>query len=290
MSQKRSTFAFDLVKERKKINTKQKDMRKILILCIAALMTVSTMAVELSKEGSVHYKRAMSLLQIATLTDDYKKVASELEQVVLTDPDYADTYLQMSRVYRKIGATEGEAYFQKAEKCNNTFFRLAPTETDAFLTEFEAIAIDEGTYKGKKAAATLPLIGKWKFPTNPSTWYIEVTNNNGEYGVSVNTRERVSVTKVDDYTFDIQIFTHKKENARYEDDCSKDADPGYPKSGVYYYDEWRHTDYERVTLNGNAPHIKMYRQHTDYYLNGRISYKETHTNAWYFSDDDLVRF
>lgn len=265
-------------------------MRKILILCIAALMTVSTMAVELSKEGSVHYNRAMSLLQIATLTDDYKKVASELEQVVLTDPDYADTYLQMSRVYRKIGATEGEAYFQKAEKCNNTFFRLAPTETEAFLTEFEAIAIDEGTYKGKKAAATLPLLGKWKFASNKFTWYLEVTYDDGKYGLKINPEFETTITRLDDYTFKVQNFMNEKEDSVHKDDCSEDADPGYSKRGVYYYDEWHTTEYIRVKLNGQAPHVEMYEQHCVHLLKGKITYQETHHNEFYFFNEYLVRF
>ena len=265
-------------------------MKRLFFILAAVCMAASVMAAELSNEGRVHYNRAMSLLEIATLADDYKKVANELEQVILTDPNYAYTYLYMSRVNRKIGEAEGEAYFTKADKCIKKFYQLAPNEADTYRKEVDENAKSQKNYTKQKAAASLPLVGKWKYPSNPSSWYINVTNNNGKYGISVNAKGRVSVTKVDDYTFDIQIFRQEKMDGKYEDDCNSDADPGYPKSGVYYYDEWRHTDHERITLNGNAVHVKMYRQHTDYYLNGSISHKETHTSAWYFSDDDLIRY
>ena len=137
---------------------------------------------------------------------------------------------------------------------------------------------------------TLSLVGKWGYKTNPSTWYIEVTNDNGQYSLRVNSRYETSVEKIDDYTFDVHSFNHEKKDGRYYDDCSEDADPGYRTRGVYYYDEWYHTDYEHITLKGDAPHVKMYKQHTDYYLRGKNSYKETHLNAWYFTDDDLVRY
>ncbi len=265
-------------------------MKKVFILLMAALMAVSAMAVELSKEGRAHYNRAMSLLKIATLPEDYKKVAKELEQVVLTDPDYPDTYLQMSRVYRKIGETEGEAYFKKADKCNNTFYQLAPTETDAYLTEWKAIAVDEGTYKGKKAAASMPLLGKWRFAANKRTWYLEVTYDNGKYGLVMNPEFKTTVTRVDDYTFKVQTYWHEKEKGVQEDDCSEDADRGYPTSGVHYYDEWHTTEYEYVKLNGRAPYVETYEQHITHLLRGKITYQETHHNEFYFFNEYLVRY
>ncbi len=170
---------------------------------------------------------------------------------------------------------------------SSSSFRNTSSYNSSSSSSYQSSSASQSNTAGD---GTLPLVGKWRFASNNYDWYIEVTNDNGQYGLRANQDYLTTVTKIDDYTFDVYAVNHKKENSVQEGDCDDNADPGYRRRGVYRYDEWETTDIVRVTLNGNVPHVQMYKQHLVHYLRGRITYEETVNDDFYFFDLDLVRY
>lgn len=68
----------------------------------------------------------------------------------------------------------------------------------------------------------------------------------------------------------------KKGFRAFTDDCDSEADPGFPDTGTYLYDEYYQEDYYRITLSDNAPTWGFVLGHTDYYYKDNHTYSETY--------------
>lgn len=60
------------------------------------------------------------------------------------------------------------------------------------------------------------------------------------------------------------------------DDCDSDADPGFPRSGTYKYDEYYQNAFYRLCLQGGSVKFGAVLGHTDYYFHDHHTYSETY--------------
>lgn len=60
------------------------------------------------------------------------------------------------------------------------------------------------------------------------------------------------------------------------DDCDPDADPGFPRTGTYKYDEYYQNAFYRLCLQGGAVKFGAVLGHTDYYFHDIHTYSETY--------------
>lgn len=260
-------------------------MKRILLLSIIAI-SATCFATELSDAGRAHFKAAMALFEIASSNDDYKQVAQEFETVTKSDPNYPDTYINLCKIYGRIGATDGNIYFTKAKEALEKYHALMPNDIDTYNDEKVILETLQKKYNNSPAR----FIGKWKSSPNSKDWFVEIQYITGEFSIKINTDGKYEVKKVNDSSYDIIYYLNKSQSEKFVDDCDSHADSGYPTRGKYYYNSWEATHYERLTLTGKVPRLKLYKQHTEYFLYGQKTYSETTTSEFYFYDDDLIKY
>ncbi len=266
-------------------------MKRLTILLSLVAISAICWAATLSSEGRTHFEAAKRLFEIAETPSAYKEVVRHLELVTKTDPNYAETYLYLCRVYGKASLQEGESYVSKARQALDTYKRLAPEDKDTYNIENEVLSSLASMPTEKSYTQThLPLEGKWGYSFNRQQWLIDVGNENGKYTVKVNPSYGASVRKIDDYTFEETTSKTVNEGQTYYDDCDYKAERGYPTSGTYYYDSYRSTFYSRITLNGSVPNVWLYKIRTEYFLKGKKTYSELKDSPTNISNGDLVRF
>lgn len=107
-------------------------MKRILLALSIVAISAMCFAYELSSNGRSHYKAAMSLMEMASSVEDYKQVAQELETVKKSDPNHPDTYIQLCKIYGRIGAEEGDSYFTKAQQALDKYCTLMPNDTETY--------------------------------------------------------------------------------------------------------------------------------------------------------------
>lgn len=138
----------------------RKEMNKMILLLVSILMLPMNIAAEepLSAEGRGHFKAALALIEVATSIDEYEQVAAEFEKVVISDPDYADTYINLCKIYGRIGAKKGESYFEKAEAALEKYRQLVPNDTEGFSDELMVLNAMKEKYKTNKENS---IFGVW---------------------------------------------------------------------------------------------------------------------------------
>lgn len=265
--------------------------KAISLLCVLCL-SVFCLGQNLSDEGRGHFKAAMALFEIASSNDDYKQVAQEFEAVTKSDPEYADTYLNLCKIYGRLGTDGGEVYFKKAQEALENYHRLAPEDVNTYNDEKMVLDALQMKYKNSPTR----YVGKWKFKNGAlSTWYIDIQYNMGEYSIILNKEymgnKDYKVIKIDQYTYDIIEEIIDTKNSTYYGNCDSDADPGYPTGGKYYYNYSKCEFYDRITLKNDAPfHTFMYKIHHEFFLNGLKTYSETGTSGMEITEQALVRY
>lgn len=254
-------------------------MNKLFLsICMIVVSTICC-AQELSSTGRPHFKAAMALFDAASSIEDYKQVAQEFEEVVKSDPNYADTYINLSKIYAHIGSVEGNAYFVKAKDALEKYHRLAPNDVETY--EDEKVVLNSFIEKYKRSPARY--VGKWKIHSvNSKTWFIDVQYAMGEYSITLNPEsnssrdnDKYEIKRIDHQTFEIIHTYMVYHDSRYYGDCDSDADSGYPTRGKYYYTYYESTFVEEIILKNNAPFYRTSRIHHEYFLDGAKTYSET---------------
>lgn len=154
----------------------------------------------LSGEGRGHFKAAMVLFEMASSTSDYEQVAAEFEKVVASDPDYADTYINLCKIYGRIGVQKGDTYFTKAEEYLEIYHKLQPDDSEVYQDE---LVILEALKKKYKKETLEDYVGHWEFLRGDleikrinEKWRVEYyreENTSGDY-ISV-----LGITQEEDY-------------------------------------------------------------------------------------------
>lgn len=165
----------------------------------------------LSGEGRGHFKAAMVLFEMASSTSDYEQVAAEFEKVVASDPDYADTYINLCKIYGRIGVQKGDTYFTKAEEYLETYHRLQPDDSEVYQDELIILEALKDKYKKDLFD---DFVGIWEFFQGDleikrvnEKWMVEYSGN----GIADHTGESISVlgiTQEEDYLI-LSTLWHK---------------------------------------------------------------------------------
>ena len=118
---------------------------------------------------------------------------------------------------------------------------------------------------------------------NPDWWEVDIEWDGKSFSFSFRRDDNVLVKQETDnsWLFVRTSYTdetpelQKKNLKSVINDCDSDADPGFPRSGTYKYDEWYTAVYVRITLTGGSPRIINALMHNDYYYHGHHTYSET---------------
>ena len=130
-------------------------------------------------------------------------------------------------------------------------------------------------------------VGKWGFSSD-GVWFVDISYKNGEYDFFLNPYFPYSDGEIIErhVTATEFIYTKKSETdyrpemrskgwSYMYDDCDKNADIGYPKTGQYKYDKDVLYSTISISLTGSVPTYSVKKFHTDYYYQGSLTYAET---------------
>ena len=137
-------------------------LRFFLILC-CFLWGWRSSGQALSEVGRGHYNAALLLFESSSSVNDYLLVAEEFEAVLKTDPDYPNTYINLCKMYYRIGAEKGEPYFSKAETALSNYKRLAPGDTAGYTEETIALQAMRRKYDSNyQNIVKKKFVGTWR--------------------------------------------------------------------------------------------------------------------------------
>lgn len=151
----------------------------VLIFTLTSPLVAQEMS-DLSDAGYAHWIAANRLLDNAGSPEEFELVATELESVIETDPQFKDTYMKLVHVYEKIAIKRGEPVFVKAEQLLNNYLERFPDEKREIGAE--RIYIDALREKYKQ---NIPMgfVGKW----GADRWgWLEISCTNGHFTATTN--------------------------------------------------------------------------------------------------------
>ncbi|MBQ9094228.1 MAG: hypothetical protein IJY03_09660 [Prevotella sp.] len=259
----------------------------------------------LSREGAAHLRAAETLKSMMVNADDKLQVAEEYEKVIKSDPNYAKAYIEAARIYSALTPELGTSAYNKAKQLYKTYVSINPSassEIDADLIVLEAML-------KKFSNSPVRIDGIWQqysSYTGKSWDVLEVSGNGSNvrlidpayqfttpgYGsirdvrISVNGSQCFIVVKV---FHDERSRLREKGWTKYYDDCDGNADPGFPRSGRYYYNESLTTWYYTVDLSKTPLVMECEKIHTDYYFNGSNTYSDTDMNRLNLFKKELIK-
>ena len=128
----------------------------ILILFVAASFAVHAQTQGLSEEGYKHWLKAIVRMEDLKQESDYALVINDFLEVLKTDPNYADTYFNLGKIYTKMGELKNElSYFEKAKECYDKYLALKPSDKNAVLKDLTRLEIKIDELKKEKAQQEL---------------------------------------------------------------------------------------------------------------------------------------
>ena len=263
------------------------------------LPCISTAQTNLSRSGAAHLRAAETLKTMASTKDDKLQVAEEYEKITESDPKYAEAYLEAARIYSALTPELGTSAYQKAKNLFEDYASLRPnaaSEIDADLIVLEVML-------KKHANGPTKLDGTWGEWSNGSFYpWVKIRHNGNGYDVEFVGKVGTSITKdfqvnVNGSSCSIIVKTfydnrpdlRKKGWSYYYDDCDGNADPGFPHSGEYRYNESLTTWYFNIDLSNTPLEMKCEKIHTDYYLNGSNTYSDTDRNRVNIFNKKLIK-
>ena len=264
-----------------------KKITLLLTLCLIVLLpiTYGQCNGNLSSKGYAHIKAAQTLTDMATTISDWKDVAIEYEQVIVSDPDYAPVYMILGDLYTKIGNEEGVEAFNMAEYYYNGCKTACADSADAIEVKLTIL----NALKRKYSNGPNRFVGTWgtRFSKYVDISYdgnsykfknINYGNSKNDYGFKV-ISEMSNEIKFEFHTiFDRRDELRNKGWTHYYDDCNYLADPGYPTSGIYKYDyeDVRYTF--SISVIDDDVFVNFLEIQANYYLKGQKTYADTESN------------
>ena len=102
-------------------------------------------------------------------------------------------------------------------------------------------------------------VGKWIFPyrkeSNPDKWTVDIELDGDQFVFWFNGENYRLYRQENDNNWLFTEDSYSGMGTIYEGDCNSDADPGFPTSGVYYYNREYTTWYYRLTLMDS--HVRL---------------------------------
>lgn len=238
----------------------------------------------LSKTGQIHLQVAEALLSRATTKEDSIQATEEYMKVLESDPSNATIYLKLGRLYTMMN---GEKEFNQAEYCFKKCKEVCADSAD--IVDLELYLLHALREKYERYVGTWGFCDDWFEPV------IKITYSDGKY-IFQYVRERddpdvseeiLSVTR-NSYTevtfsmaapMDLRNKLRKEKFLKYRGNCNRNADPGYPTTGNYYYNKKIIYSTVSYSIEDSKVIQKGISYHVDYYNNGTVTYAET-VNNW----------
>lgn len=266
-----------------------KYLRYLLIL-ISVFGWIICYAQSLSSRGNAHLRAAEALAQSASSGEDYIQVAEEYEKIIETDPSYYTAYIEAAHAYALATPHLGKPAYNKGINILDRLKRQNPSLEDEIYSE--KVVLEAMLKKHNNGPARLyGTWGEYGYNNGKFLPFIKVTENGntpnveflgyyiaGSNGVIKDVRIDVSGNicnlEIDQY-WDDRPSLRKEGWTHYVDDCDGYADPGYPTTGTYKYNDSFNTYYYTIDLSSYPLVAKCVKIHSDYYYNGTHTYSET---------------
>ena len=155
------------------------------------------------------------------------------------------------------------------------------------LPNAEALQVAVRTEDDDEKNESAKFVGKWGF-SGVEEWFVEITYKNGDYSFFLNPYyPYLDGEVVEKHVTATEFIYTKKSETDYRpqmrskgwsymyDDCDKNADIGYPKTGQYkYYKDVMYSTIS-ISLTGNVPTYGVKKFYTYYYYQGTLTYADT---------------
>lgn len=266
----------------------------ILILIFGALNGFSQ---SLSSQGKAHLRAAETLAQSASTGEDYIQVAEEYEKILNTDPSYNNAYLEAAHAYALATPSLGKAAHDKGVNLLNRLKR----KDSSFESEIyaEMTVLDAMLKKHNNSPSRI--YGTWGEYGHNGQFYpfVKITGSGGTPNVEFlgywmagsagNIKDvRINISGNICYLEYVQYWDdgpslREKGWTNYVDDCDSNADPGYPTTGTYKYDESYNTWYYKIDLAEYPLEAKCLKIHENFYCKGSHTYSKTDTETKFLS-------
>lgn len=269
---------------------------RFLIILISIFGALNGFSQSLSSQGKAHLRAAETLAQSASTGEDYIQVAEEYEKILNTDPSFNDAYIEAAHAYALATPSLGKTAYDKGVSILN---RLK-SKTSSYESEIysEMTVLDAMMKKHNNGPSRI--YGTWGQYGNGEFYpFVKITGSGGTPDVEflgywmagsqgsikdvrINVAGNTCYLEFDKY-WDDRPSLRKKGWTHYVEDCDSNADPGYPTTGQYRYDESYNTHYYKIDLAEYPLEAKCYKIHSNYYLKGSHTYSETDTDTKIFS-------
>lgn len=261
---------------------------RFLIILISIFWGLNGFSQSLSSQGKAHLRAAETLAQSASTGEDYIQVAEEYEKILNTDPSYNNAYLEAAHAYALATSSLGKSAYDKGVNILN---RLK-SKTSSYESEIysEMTVLDAMLKKHNNGPSRI--YGTWGQYSNGEFYpFVKITGSGGtpnveflgywmagEVGyikdVRINISGNICYLEIDKY-WDNRPGLRKKGWTHYVDDCDSNADPGYPTTGTYKYDETYSTWYYKIDLAEYPLEAKCLKIHQNFYCKGSHTYSGT---------------
>ena len=270
---------------------------RFLIILISIFGALNSFSQSLSSQGKAHLRAAETLAQSASTGEDYIQVAEEYDKILNTDPSYNNAYLEAAHAYALATPSLGKAAYDKGVNLLNRLKR----KDSSFESEIysEMTVLDAMLKKHNNGPSRI--YGTWGEYGHNGQFYpfVKITGSGGtpnveflgywmagEVGyikdVRINISGNICYLEFDKY-WDNRPSLRKKGWTHYVDDCDSNADPGYPTTGTYKYDESYSTWYYKIDLAEYPLEAKCLKIHENFYCKGSHTYSKTDTETEFLS-------
>lgn len=272
---------------------------RFLIILISIFGALNGFSQSLSSQGKAHLRAAETLTQSASTGEDYIQVAEEYEKILTTDPSYYKAYLEAAHAYALATPSLGKTAYDEGVSILN---RLK-SKTSSYESEIDSEMTVLDAMMKKHNNGPSRIYGTWgEYGYNgDSKFYpfVKITGNGGTPNVEflgywmagdagsikdvrINVSGNLCYLEIDQY-WNHRPALRKKGWTHYVDDCDSNADPGYPTTGQYRYDESYNTWYYKIDLSEYPLVAKLLKIHSAYYHGGSHTYSETDTDTKFLS-------
>ena len=244
-------------------------MRKFaFVVFITLIFLSSSYSQELSSFGRAHFKAAMALFEIASSVSDYEAVAKEFELVTESDSTYADTYINLCKIYGRIGVEKGEIYFSKATNALTKYHNLKPNDEVTYSDEMIVL----NALKNKRASEM------YKRFVGAYTWNggLTISYRNGQYYASLinngnNPNSTEFVTKIERHGDYLLLYTTEITDGYENGELSGGYEYYITKENnreIHYTREYDYNKY-KITYIDEAVYIVLDSYSREYFYKGR---------------------
>ena len=243
-----------------------------IVSILSCVLALSLQGQALSESGRGHFYAGLSLFEMARSIEDYEGVAKEFETVTKTDPNFADSYINLCKIYGRLGVEKGGDYFTKARQALEVFHKLKPDDPGY---SDELILLNALTNKRKERVKQL-FLGKWE------GWFCDmtITSSGEKYHCDLKQRNRkkdyyvVSITPQNDHL--VLCINEVEDNI-----ANGDLERGhwYVTTVPEYENktkkiEWtKQIDHDTYLLweESGKVYMSLYKSSTDYYYNNQLT-------------------